>query len=145
VVPPVEQCVQHVTDPGSPRNGITEQLDIRLDPATAGFVHGPPGGSAEVRAWVRSASGREPDPLMLLTIADALPPVTFDLGISGWVPTIELTAHVRAGAVARVAALRAAGAAAARRLARRGVRGRGQRRRLVVQARQLAAFREPTA
>jgi hypothetical protein len=33
---------------------------------------------------------------MLLLAVDALPPVTFDLGLFGWTPTIELTAHVRA-------------------------------------------------
>jgi hypothetical protein len=27
---------------------------------------------------------------------DALPPVTFNLGAPGWVPTLELTAYVRA-------------------------------------------------
>jgi hypothetical protein len=42
----------------------------------------------------RSAS--EPDPLLLLLAVDALPPVTFDLGLFGWTPTLELTAHVRA-------------------------------------------------
>jgi hypothetical protein len=39
---------------------------------------------------------REPDPLLLLLAVDALPPVTFDLGLPGWAPTLELTAHVRA-------------------------------------------------
>jgi hypothetical protein len=42
------------------------------------------------------ADGREPDPLSLLLAVDALPPVTFDLGIAGWAPTLELSAHVRA-------------------------------------------------
>jgi hypothetical protein len=42
------------------------------------------------------ADGREPDPLSLLLAVDALPPVTFDLGLYGWTPTLELTAHVRA-------------------------------------------------
>jgi len=42
------------------------------------------------------ADGREPDPLMLLLAVDTLPPVTFDMGLAGWAPTLELTAHVRA-------------------------------------------------
>ena len=34
--------------------------------------------------------------MLLLLVADALPPVTFDLGLPGWAPTIELTVHLRA-------------------------------------------------
>ena len=49
-----------------------------------------------IRGWLRLADGREPDPLMLLLARDALPPVAFDLGLSGWTPTLELTVHVRA-------------------------------------------------
>ena len=41
-------------------------------------------------------TAREPDPLLLLLAVDALPPVTFDLGLLGWTPTLELTVHVRA-------------------------------------------------
>jgi hypothetical protein len=32
----------------------------------------------------------------LLLAVDALPPVSLDLGLGGWVPTLELTVHVRA-------------------------------------------------
>ena len=45
---------------------------------------------------MRFVDGREPDPLALTMIVDALPPPVFDLGAVGWVPTIELTVHVRA-------------------------------------------------
>ena len=45
---------------------------------------------------MRLADGREPDPLALTMVVDALPPPVFDLGAVGWVPTIELTVHVRA-------------------------------------------------
>lgn len=142
-LPDPDDCPRNVMPEGLPRNGILEQLDVRIDPATAGFLRGEPGGGAEVRAWVRSADGREPDPLLLLTVADALPPVTFELGLPGWVPTVELTVHLRAvpvpgwlRCVQRATVLHggwldeecqvwdAAG-------------------RLVAQARQLAAYREP--
>ncbi len=95
VLPPLRECLRNTPPPGEPRNGITEQLDLRLDPAASGWLS-EPSDRAEVRGWVRSAHGREPDPLLLLCLADALPPVTFALGLSGWVPTVELTVHVRA-------------------------------------------------
>ena len=36
------------------------------------------------------------DPVSLLFAVDAFPPVTFDIKLSGWVPTFQLTAYVRA-------------------------------------------------
>ena len=94
-LPAPEDCLRHAMPAGLPRNGIVENLEIRLDPATAGWTRGAPGGRAEVAGWLRSATGRPLDPLFLLTVADALPPVTFDLGIGGWVPTVELTVLLR--------------------------------------------------
>lgn len=94
-MPPPEQCLPHDMPDGEPRNGIVENLEMLLDPATAGWARGTFGGSAEVAGWIRSRTGRAVDPLFLLTVADALPPVTLDLGIGGWVPTIEFTVLVR--------------------------------------------------
>ncbi len=94
-LPAPEACVRHRTPAGTPRNGIVENLEIRLDPATAAWTRGSAGGSAGVAGWVRPTGGRAVDPLLLLTVSDALPPVTFDLGIPGWVPTIELTVLLR--------------------------------------------------
>lgn len=71
-------------------------LAERLDPATLGWVDGKPSGRGELRGWVRFDDGREPDPLALLAMVDCLPPATFDLGVYGWVPTLELTCYVRA-------------------------------------------------
>jgi hypothetical protein len=94
---PVEECARSVVTGDHSRNGILEQLDLRMEPG-AGWPSGPQTstGVAEVKGWVRYASGREVDPLALLCLADALPPVTFALGMRGWVPTVELTVHVRA-------------------------------------------------
>lgn len=49
-----------------------------------------------MRAWFRLRDGQEPAALMLVQVVDALPPVAYDLGVSGWVPTHEVTVHVRA-------------------------------------------------
>lgn len=72
---------------------ITSRVDVRVDPATA-----EPGqaGRAEVRGWLRFADGRAPDAMSMFVFADAFPPAVFGLyGRVGWVPTLELTVHVR--------------------------------------------------
>ncbi|MDF2093328.1 thioesterase family protein [Knoellia sp. 3-2P3] len=74
---------------------LLQRLDLRLDPATTGWAVGKPSGNGVIRGWFRMADGREPDPLLLLLAVDALPPVAFELGLPGWTPTLELTAHVR--------------------------------------------------
>ncbi|HET7532664.1 MAG TPA: thioesterase family protein [Nocardioidaceae bacterium] len=75
---------------------LLDRFDLRLDPDTAGWAVGEPSGRGMIRGWLRMADAREPDPLSLLLAVDALPPLTFDLGLPGWAPTLELTAHVRA-------------------------------------------------
>ena len=81
--------------PGGLDLPIMAQVDLRLDPAVTGFTVGEPSGRGEVRGFLRFADGRPPDPLSLLLAVDILPPATFDLGSTGWVPTLELTAYVR--------------------------------------------------
>lgn len=95
--PPIEQCFgaddSPVPVPGS--SAITDRLMLKLDPATLGWALGSPSGKGEMRAWFGLADGRDADPLSLLLAVDALPPTAFELGLSGWVPTVELTVHVR--------------------------------------------------
>lgn len=96
-MPPMEECVRlGGIGPGGVVLPIMEQVDIRLDPATAGFRDGRPSGVAELRGWLAFADGRAPDPLALLYVADSFPPATFELATVGWVPTLELTVYVRA-------------------------------------------------
>jgi acyl-CoA thioesterase len=75
---------------------LLQRLDIRLDPATSGWAVGQPSGQGVIQGWLKMADDRAPDALQLLFAVDALPPVTFDLGLYGWTPTLELTVHVRA-------------------------------------------------
>jgi hypothetical protein len=87
------------TGPGS-ENGsrpeMSDQLCLRYDPATCGWAVGAPSGRGEMRAWTSHADGRDQDPLSLLQVVDALPSPAFEMGFKGWVPTVELTVHVRA-------------------------------------------------
>jgi hypothetical protein len=100
-VPPVEQCVsvaehRDLAPPGVQVPGLSLNVDTRLDVATAGWAFGEPSGEPVLRAWMRFADGREPDPLALLTFADALPPTSFAMGNLGWAPTVQLQVLVRA-------------------------------------------------
>lgn len=97
---PLEQCfgpqdaeADHPIRLGST---IADRLSLKMDPATLGWASGAPSGQGEMRAWFGLADGREPDPFSLLLAVDALPPTAWELGFEGWVPTIELTVHIRA-------------------------------------------------
>jgi acyl-CoA thioesterase len=95
-MPPPDDCPRSVAEvPGGGRIGHISHLDMRLDPATAGWTRHEPSGHAVVRAWIRPDDGAAIDPFWLLVAGDAPPPVTFDLGIRGWVPTVTLDAHIR--------------------------------------------------
>jgi hypothetical protein len=97
-LPPLEQCIGSDLAPADFRAKapLLDRFDLRLDPDTVGWAVGQPSGRGLIRGWLAMADGREPDPISLLLALDALPPVTFDLGLPGWAPTLELTAHVRA-------------------------------------------------
>ena len=96
VLPAVEDCPRTpAVGPTGIRVGYFDHVDLRMDPASAQWAVGRPAGQAEVRGWMRRADGADTSPLDLLVFADAMPPVTFDLGLYGWVPTLELTVHLR--------------------------------------------------
>lgn len=96
-IPPMDQCFgpQDAPAPVPGGSAIADRLFLKLDPSTLGWALGAPSGKGEMRAWFGLADGRDADPLSLLLAVDALPPTAFEIGLSGWVPTVELTVHVR--------------------------------------------------
>lgn len=92
-LPDPAACKQRSGDSQGVDLPILQRLDTRLHPqqALAGQA-----GKAEVSGWIRFADGREPDSCSLPLFTDTFPPSPFGLlGVVGWVPTIELTVHVR--------------------------------------------------
>jgi acyl-CoA thioesterase len=97
-LPPPDECVRSSDAPAELLAFVPmlARFDLRLDPAHAAWGSGEPGMTGVIAGWFRWADGREPDALSLLAVCDVLPPVTFDLAMPGWAPTLELTVHLRA-------------------------------------------------
>lgn len=97
-IPAPEQCVTSAMAPAEfvASVPLLQHLDLRLDPATAGWALGSPSRQGRMQGWIRFADERPVDATSLLFFLDALPPVAFDLGILGWAPTLEFSGHVRA-------------------------------------------------
>ena len=92
-----EDCPRLIPSlPNGNRVAIMEQIEVRLEPDSMGFAAGRPSGRGELRGWLGLPGAEAFDPAALLFAVDAFPPATFDIEFSGWVPTLELTAYVRA-------------------------------------------------
>ena len=95
-LPPVEDCTGFADFAGATRrNGYAGQIDLRLDPATSGWLRGQPQGVPEMRGYFQLREERRPDAYLLALAVDALPPVIFGIARAGWSPTVELTRHMR--------------------------------------------------
>jgi hypothetical protein len=97
--PDVEDCIDLGHWPGTTgadgTAGYAAHVDVRLDPDSTGWRGGSPSGIPEMRGYVGLREPRDPDALLLALAVDALPPVVFGLGATGWAPTVELTWHMR--------------------------------------------------
>ncbi|WP_195210230.1 thioesterase family protein [Actinomarinicola tropica] len=91
---PIDECIGFGMA-NRPANGT--QLLFDPDHALQIGPDGPSGnGSGELRAWFRLDGDRAVTPVELLFVSDAMPPATFSVVQTGWVPTLDLTTYVRA-------------------------------------------------
>ena len=84
------------TSPSGFEVAIMRHVDLRIEPGSLGFAAGTPTGRGELRGWLALPDDEPFDTLSLLYALDSFPPATFDVELSGWVPTLELTTYVRA-------------------------------------------------
>ncbi|MGI9157896.1 MAG: thioesterase family protein [Marmoricola sp.] len=97
-LPPRDQCVPNSLAPAEVRETapLLDRFELLADPACVGWTVGKPSVRGMLQGWFRLNDERDLDARALLLAVDALPPVTFDLGLPGWAPTLELSVHVRA-------------------------------------------------
>jgi len=92
-----EDCLRDAMPGAGPAPpGLTQVLDYAFDPASSGWLAGTPGPQPLLNLWLRFADGRPIDPLGLVLLCDACPPVLFAMGRYGWVPTIAMQVLIRA-------------------------------------------------
>jgi len=101
-LPPYRECVARAdaappAEGGFPASGLMDRLAVRMHPDALAFAMGSPTGRAETSGWFAFAQEEPIDEIGLLLVADAMAPAVFNSGLPmGWVPTVELTVHVRA-------------------------------------------------
>jgi acyl-CoA thioesterase len=90
---PVESCI---AIPMMPHLTLLKNLDMRLDPTSAGWMMGKTAERSEQKGWVKFKNDSNYDLLSLFLIADSIPPAIFvSQGPISWVPTIELSTNIR--------------------------------------------------
>lgn len=76
--------------------GLLDRVTLRIHPDDIGYATGEPSGDALIRGWFDLRDGEPIDTFALLLAADSFTPPIFNTGLPvAWVPTIELTVHVR--------------------------------------------------
>jgi len=94
-LPPPDECVPRRPPTAAVATAFHHVIDFRPSPRTAGWIDAERGQPAQIEGWIRFADGRPPDAQALPMLCDAMPPALFAAMETGWVPTLELTTHVR--------------------------------------------------
>lgn len=143
-ITPIEHCISFAGASERPPSNTR----VVFDPDYALSFSDEPGSTehqGEIRAWFELDGEEAVDPITLLYVSDALPPATFSIVRTGWVPTLDLTAYIRALPVAGPLRLRFRVRMIQDGFADEVLEAWDQSGQLVVQASQICAIRLPEA
>lgn len=88
-IPPPGQCVDRIELNQGVDLPLLSRVEVRVRPDQ-------PAGGAVVEGWIRFRDGTDPTTAALVLFADSFPPAVHAVVARvGWVPTLELTVHVR--------------------------------------------------
>lgn len=92
-IPPAEACIDRRALDQGVELPILDRLDVRIHPDRV-VAGGSP--DAVMEGWIRFGDGSDPSTMALALFCDAFPPSLYSkYGQIGWVPSVELTVHVR--------------------------------------------------
>jgi acyl-coenzyme A thioesterase PaaI-like protein len=96
-LPPFAECAARAAEVEEGlRPELMNRLDVRMPSGADGFRVGRPSGRAEMTGWFALGAEEPVDVFGLLLAVDAFAPPVFNLDLpTAWVPTVELTAHIR--------------------------------------------------
>ncbi len=96
-IPSYDDCSSPPESSEGPRPEMFRRLAVRLHPDDDGFRSGRKTGIPRIRGWFDFVDSEPIDAIALLLVADAFPPAVFNTDLPvAWVPTVELTVHIRA-------------------------------------------------
>lgn len=96
-IPPPERCeslLELTRRAGRAVPEVMNRFDLRLPPDSPWGRPGD-GDPFEITGWIRFKDGADADALSAVAFADAFPPTILGAVAGGWVPTVELTVHLR--------------------------------------------------
>ena len=92
-LPPPSECVSM---PSFGVYSLYDQIDLKMAPESAKWMEGQLSDKSEIKGWVKLKDTDKNDLMCTLLFADAFPPPIFvRVGLAGWVPTLELTVHLK--------------------------------------------------
>ncbi len=96
-IPPPDECeslLELTRRAGRAVPEVMNRFDLRL-PADSPWGRPGEGDPFEIAGWIRFRDGTQPTTTSAVLFADAFPPTLLGAVHAGWVPTLELTVHVR--------------------------------------------------